>query len=66
MDATTLIQYIALRGDLLKILKWPVGAVVTQACHASSAVTHMFHDDPNMQAYLADIDRMHKVVVEVR
>jgi len=65
MAATTLVQYVAIRRDLLKVLKWPVGAVITQACHACSAVVHIFHDDENTQAYLADIDRMHKIIVEV-
>lgn len=38
---------------------------MAQACHASTAVTHLFYHDPNTQAYLADLDNMHKVVLEV-
>ncbi|CAH1773924.1 unnamed protein product, partial [Owenia fusiformis] len=58
------VQYIVVRGDLMKALKWPLGAIIAQACHASSAVMHMFHDDKNTQEYLADIDRMHKVILD--
>jgi len=66
MAATSgLVQYIALRGDLLRVDKWPIGAMVAQACHASAAVLHQFKDDSNTQQYLADLDSMHKVVLEV-
>ena len=61
-----MVQYVVVRGDLLKTLKWPVGAVIAQACHACSAVMHMFHDDPNTKEYTTDLDRMHKVILEVR
>ena len=43
-----------------------MGAVVAQACHASTAVLHLYREDPNVGAYLGDVDRMHKVVLEVR
>jgi len=49
----------------IKVLQWPLGALMAQACHASTAVTHLFYQDPNTQAYLADLDNMHKVVLEV-
>jgi len=62
--AVTLVQYVVVRGDLMNTLKWPVGAVIAQACHACSAVMHLYHDDPNTAAYTADLDRMHKVVLE--
>jgi hypothetical protein len=39
--------------------------LIAQAAHASTAVTHLFYEDPNTKAYLADLDRMHKVVLEV-
>ena len=62
----SLVQYIALRGDLMKgTEKWPVGAIVAQACHASTAVLHLYRDDPNVVDYFSDIDLMHKVVLEV-
>lgn len=59
-----LVQYIAIRGDLID--KWPLGAIIAQACHASSAVLHMSRDDTNTQQYLGDLDNMHKVVLRVR
>ena len=60
-----LVQYIALRKDLLTALQWPLGALVAQACHATSAVLHLHRDDPDTQAYLADVDSMRKIVLEV-
>lgn len=44
---------------------WPLGAIVAQACHASTAVMHMFREDPYTVEYLSDLDRMHKVVLKV-
>lgn len=62
--AGPVVQYIVLRGDLLTQLGWPVGALVAQACHACTAVTHLFHSDEHMSAYLSDLDNMRKVVLE--
>jgi Peptidyl-tRNA hydrolase PTH2 len=62
----SIVQYVAMRVDLMKTLKWPTGAVIAQACHACTAVMHGFYSDACTQAYLLDVDRMHKVVVEVR
>lgn len=56
-----LVQYVVVRQDLFTCLAWPLGAVVAQACHATAAVTHLFHNDDNMKTYLADLDNMHKV-----
>ncbi|KJE94856.1 hypothetical protein CAOG_005427 [Capsaspora owczarzaki ATCC 30864] len=66
--APVIVQYIAIRRDLLKTLKWTFGSVATQACHASSAAIWTFRKHPCTEEYLSDeqIDRMHKVVVEVR
>ena len=58
-----LVQYVVVRGDLVK--EWPLGAIVAQACHASTAVMHMFREDPYTVEYLSDLDRMHKVVLKV-
>ena len=63
---TTIVQYVVIRGDLVSTLKWPLGAVIAQACHASTAVMHLYKDDPHVQEYTKDLDRMHKVVLEVR
>ena len=43
----TLVQYVVVRGDLAQALKWPLGAVVAQACHACTAVAYLWRDDPN-------------------
>ncbi|XP_065898064.1 putative peptidyl-tRNA hydrolase PTRHD1 [Dysidea avara] len=64
--ACGLVQYIALRGDLLRVEKWPIGAIVAQACHASAAVLHQFREDPNTQLYFKNLDNMRKVVVEAK
>ncbi|XP_012526846.2 uncharacterized protein LOC105831336 isoform X3 [Monomorium pharaonis] len=61
-----LIQYVVVRGDLARTMGWPLGAVVAQACHACTAVTHLFYSDAHTQAYLADLDNMHKVVLEMQ
>lgn len=61
---STIVQYVVVRGDLLKELKWPVGAVLAQACHAVTAVTHLFYEDDQTKLYLSDLDNMHKVVLE--
>lgn len=61
-----IVQYIVVRKDLITDLQWPFGAVVAQACHAVTAVTHLFHDDPDTQKYLEDLDNMHKVVLEAK
>lgn len=60
-----IVQYVVLRGDLAKTLGWPLGAVVAQGCHACTAAIHLFYNDADTQAYLADLDNMHKVVLEV-
>lgn len=61
-----IVQYVIVRGDLLRTLKWPTGALIAQACHACSAVMHMFHDDPNTVEYVKNLDSMYKIVLEVR
>ena len=58
-------QYVVVRKDLVKVLKWPTGALIAQACHACTAVMHMYYQDEKTQQYLSDLDRMHKVVLEV-
>jgi len=63
--AASMVQYVVIRRDLFTKLNWPVGAVIAQACHASSAVIHLYYTDPNTQEYLKDLDRMHKVILEV-
>lgn len=60
-----LVQYVVVRSDLIHTMSWPLGAVITQACHATTAAIHLFYSDPDTQEYLADLDNMHKVVLEV-
>lgn len=60
-----IVQYVVVRKDLITELGWPLGALVAQACHAVTAVTHQYHEDELVQQYLKDLDRMHKVVLEV-
>ncbi|XP_031548848.1 putative peptidyl-tRNA hydrolase PTRHD1 [Actinia tenebrosa] len=64
--ASKLVQYVVVRGDLLRSMSWPTGAVIAQACHACSAVIWLFKDDPNTIEYAKDIDHMHKVVLEAK
>merc|ERR1712060_7146 len=49
-------------------MEWPVGSVMSQACHACLAVAWENKDDPDTQEYLAveNIDSMHKVCKEVK
>lgn len=63
--SSPIVQYVLVRGDLMKTLKWPLGAVIAQACHACTAVMHMFCEDPVVKEYLKDLNSMHKVVLEV-
>lgn len=64
MSSTTIVQYIVIRGDLLREMGWPVGALIAQACHAVTATTHLFYEDEYTQLYLKELDSMHKVVLE--
>lgn len=64
MSSSGIVQYVVVRNDLLKELKWPVGAVIAQACHAVTAVTHLYYNDEHTQVYLKDLDNMHKVVLQ--
>ena len=60
-----ILQYIIIRNDLLKIMEWPIGAVIAQSCHACTAVIHLFYNDKFTQEYLSDLNNMRKVVLEV-
>ncbi|KAI4797977.1 hypothetical protein CesoFtcFv8_022836 [Champsocephalus esox] len=58
-----LVQYVVVRTDLVHQLSWPLGAVITQACHAATAAIHLHYGDPETQQYLEELDSMHKVVL---
>ncbi|KAG5670903.1 hypothetical protein PVAND_001132 [Polypedilum vanderplanki] len=64
----TLIQYIIVRKDLMKALKWNIGAVITQCCHAVAAINEMTRDNDELtKQYLSteNIDKMHKCVLGI-
>lgn len=54
-----IVQYVIVRKDL----KWPKGAVIAQACHASLAAVWNSQGDEFTKQYLLDQDAMHKVVL---
>ncbi|XP_029966097.1 putative peptidyl-tRNA hydrolase PTRHD1 [Salarias fasciatus] len=58
-----LVQYVVVRSDLVHKLSWPLGAVITQACHAATAAIHLHYGDADTQRYLEQLDSMHKVVL---
>ncbi len=62
-SAEELIQYVVLRKDLWAELKWPLGSIVAQACHASTAALWLSRDTENTVTYTApgNFDNMHKV-----
>ena len=66
MSNLKLVQYVIVRRDLIDSLKWSVGAVIAQACHACTAIVHMSYEDEHTQLYLHKLDSMHKVVLEVK
>lgn len=60
----TLVQYVILRKDLTKKpFSWPAGSQIAQACHVVSKTLWELKEEPNVQAYMADIDNMHKVTL---
>lgn len=66
MSGTTLRQYIVLRRDLVMNMGWPVGAVVAQGAHASTAAIASSLTDVKTSEYLKDLGNMHKVVLAVK
>ncbi|KAI9227396.1 MAG: peptidyl-tRNA hydrolase II domain-containing protein [Piptocephalis tieghemiana] len=61
-----LTMFIILRKDLVDKEGWPVGAMMTQACHAATAALWSFRDQPQSIQYLQDIPNMTKVTLEVK
>lgn len=62
---TKLILYLILRSDLISELKWPIGAVFTQIAHAATQIIWTFREDPDVIAYMTDMENMHKVTLRV-
>ncbi|CAF0877059.1 unnamed protein product [Rotaria sordida] len=60
-----IVQYILLRRDLKKMKNYNDGAIITQACHASSAILFKTINDDLTKLYLSDLERMHKVVLGI-
>ncbi|GAB4817114.1 hypothetical protein N2152v2_004160 [Parachlorella kessleri] len=62
------LQYVVLRRDLWGELGWPLGSVVAQGCHASTAALWLSRESPATQQYCSpgNLDHMHKVVLEVK
>ncbi len=63
-----LLQYVVLRKDLWESQQWPLGSVVAQACHASTAALWLSKDSPLTRQYCSgdNLDCMHKVVLEIQ
>lgn len=61
--AEDLVQYVVLRKDLWHSLKWPLGSIIAQACHASTAALWLSRDSVETSAYCSPgtLDHMHKV-----
>ncbi|KAI1717759.1 peptidyl-tRNA hydrolase PTH2 domain-containing protein [Ditylenchus destructor] len=59
------VLYMILRADLSSELKWPLGAVFTQIAHASTACIWTYKEDPDVIAYMGELDKMHKVTLRV-
>jgi len=66
MSSLGIVQYVIVRSDLCKTLGWPVGALLAQACHATTAVIHQFYEHQDTKHYLEDLDNMHKIVLCVK
>jgi peptidyl-tRNA hydrolase len=60
-----IVQYILLRRDLKKMKNYNDGAIIAQACHASSAVLFRTINDDLTKSYLTDIDRMNKIILSI-
>lgn len=63
LPAEDLVQYVVLRKDLWTDKQWPLGSVVAQGCHASTAALWLSRDSQATKAYCAPdkLDSMHKV-----
>ena len=64
-DNNPLIQYILLRRDMKKMKNYNDGAIIAQACHASTAILFKTMNDELTKLYFNDLDRMHKIILGV-
>eukprot|EP00051_Salpingoeca_urceolata_P031754 m.12851 g.12851 ORF g.12851 m.12851 type:complete len:225 (+) comp4372_c0_seq1:194-868(+) len=60
------VQHVVIRRDLLQLPGWTIGSVVSQACHATLAAVVTNQQDGDVQNYLADLDSMHTVALEIK
>lgn len=63
--ADPIVMYVIMRKDLWADQSWPLGPIIAQACHASSAALWLHRDDEVTALYCApeSIDHMHKVLI---
>ena len=52
-------QYVVIRKDL----KWPLGSIVSQGCHACTSVVFQNLENERIKKYFANISSLHKVVL---
>lgn len=64
----TIVQYVVVRKDLSKILKWTPGPIMAQACHASCAALWLSRESTITQAYCSEkaLNDMTKVMMEIK
>lgn len=62
-DDDPIVQYVALRRDLWKEEKWPLGSIVAQGCHAATAALWLSRDTEITTLYCSpdNLDHMRKV-----
>ncbi|KAH7714663.1 hypothetical protein AAVH_17971 [Aphelenchoides avenae] len=65
MAAEARVMYLVLRSDLITLPNWTLGAVFTQIAHAATACLWTFREDPDVVAYMEDMDHMRKVTLKV-
>ncbi|MCO5614273.1 hypothetical protein L7F22_068551 [Adiantum nelumboides] len=61
----SLAQYVVIRKDLVDTLKWPLGSVLAQACHAAVAAVWLHKDHPNTLQYCGNLDSMTTVMLQI-
>jgi peptidyl-tRNA hydrolase len=64
--ADPIVMHVVVRTDLATEQGWPLGSLITQACHASVAAVEAYREDEYTQLYLKDLKGMRKVSVEVK
>ncbi|KAL6122691.1 hypothetical protein NUSPORA_00220 [Nucleospora cyclopteri] len=60
--ANKIVQFIFVRSDL----NLSKGALIAQACHATTKAIHQFYDKSNTIDYLKDIDNLTKIILRIK